>query len=220
MKATPQKQKNKNFEFVSGQVLPFPYAYGGVPWGMYPGLFQQQQQQQHQNGAQSGSTTPITTNGNARRPGSPGSSGGANTNGTVTPGPPELTNGQVAPASAAAAANGQVPPIQLFPAAYIDPSGAFLRGAAPPHANAGLRLIQPNTQGPLVMNNGLAMAAAAAPQTSLGFSVNGSAGSRRESMDRGSSSAFSPSLLEQYKNKGGWPNYAGGLGNGKLIMAK
>ena len=181
---------------------------------MYPGLFQQQQQQQHQNGAQSGSTTPITTNGNARRPGSPGSSGGANTNGTVTPGPPELTNGQVAPASAT---NGQVPPIQLFPAAYIDPSGAFLRGAAPPHANAGLRLIQPNTQGPLVMNNGLAMAG---PQTSLGFSVNGSAGSRRESMDRGSSSAFSPSLLEQYKNKGGWPNYAGGLGNGKLIMAK
>ena len=176
---------------------------------MYPGLFQQQQAQQQQNGAQSGSTTPITQNGNARRPGSPGSSGGANTNGTVTPGPPELTNGQVAPASAA---NGQVPPIQLFPAAYIDPSGAFMRGVNPP--NAGLRLIQPNTQGPLVMNNGLAMAPA--PQSSLGF--NGTAGSRRESMDRGSNSAFSPSLLEQYKNKG-WPNY-GALGNGKLIMAK
>ena len=213
--------KIDKFFLISGQghaglsVLPFPYAYGaaGVPWGMYPGLFQQQQTQQ-QNGAQSGSTTPITTNGNARRPGSPGSSGGANTNGTVTPGPPELTNGQVAPS---AGQNGQVPPIQLFPAAYIDPSGAFLRGAAPP-PNAGLRLIQPNgTQGPLVMNNGLAMAATAGPQTSLGF--NGSAGSRRESMDRGSSSAFSPSLLDQYKNKGGWPNY-GALGNGKLIIAK
>ena len=79
-------------------------------------------------------------------------------------------------------------------------------------------LVHP-TQGPLVVNNGLAMAGVQ-PPSSLGFgapnstanmnSLSGNSGptsaSRRESMDRGSS-AFSPSLLEQYKNKG-WPNYS------------
>ena len=75
------------------------------------------------------------------------------------------------------------------------------------------------------MNNSLAMAAAAAalqPQTSLGFpaaaSNGGSTGaSRRESMDRGSNSTFSPSVLEQYKNKG-WPTY-NALGTGKFRKA-
>ena len=113
------------FYFIfSGQaglsVLPFPYAYpgGGVPWGaMYPGLVQQQQSQ---NGG-SGSTTPGP--GGGRRPGSPSS--GTTTNGTVTPGPPELQNGGLTNGTAAAAG---VPPIHLFPAgaAYIDPtSGAY-----------------------------------------------------------------------------------------------
>lgn len=175
---------------------------------MYPGLFQQQQAAsgQQQNGTQSGSTTPVTSNGTNRRPGSPGSNGGTNTNGTVTPGPPELQNGGPPP-----------PGIQLFPAAYIDPSSgaAFLRGGHPhnPGQAAGLRLIQPQAaQGPLVMNNGLV-----APQNSLGFASNGgsSGQSRRESMDRGSLSAFSPSLLEQYKNKA-WPTY-NALGTGMKI---
>lgn len=175
---------------------------------MYPGLFQQQQQ----NGTgQSGSTTPVTSNG-TRRPGSPGS------NGTGTPGPPELQNGV-----AVSAANGMPPQhgIQLFPAAYIDPSSGqtFLRGAAPTAAAAaaGLRLIQPQgPQGPMMMNNVLA----AQPQTSLGFASNGSSSgaSRRESMDRGSSSAFSPSLLEQYKNKGWTTSYALGTGKALLFM--
>lgn len=171
---------------------------------MYPGLFQQQQQ----NGTgQSGSTTPTVTSNGTRRPGSPGS------NGTVTPGPPELQNG----VPAVSAANGmQQHGIQLFPAAYIDPSSGqtFLRGAAPnaaAAAAAGLRLIQPQgPQGHMMMNNVLA----AQPQTSLGFASNGSSSgaSRRESMDRGSSSAFSPSLLEQYKNKGWTTSYALGTG--------
>ena len=110
--------------YFSGQaglsVLPFPYAYpgGGVPWGaMYPGLVQQQQSQ---NGG-SGSTTPGP--GGGRRPGSPSS--GTTTNGTVTPGPPELQNGGLTNGTATAAG---VPPIHLFPAgaAYIDPtSGAY-----------------------------------------------------------------------------------------------
>ena len=174
----------------------------------------------------SGSTTPGP---NGRRPGSPSS--GATTNGTVTPGPPELQNGGL-PATNGATPAG-VPPIHLFPAAatYIDPaSGAFLRGPTPPQGAAGLRLVNP-TQGPFVANNGLAVAAGVAgqPPNSLGFgqpnsttninsiSGNGSA-SRRESMDRGSST-FSPSLLDQYKNKAGWPaNYATSLGAGKFSL--
>ena len=199
-----------------------------MPWGVNYGLIQQQQQQQQQsqqNGAGgSGSTTPGP---NGRRPGSPSS--GATTNGTVTPGPPELQNGGL-PATNGATPTG-VPPIHLFPAAatYIDPaSGAFLRGPTPPQGAAGLRLVHP-TQGPFVANNGLAVAAGVAgqPPNSLGFgqpnsttninsiSGNGSA-SRRESMDRGSST-FSPSLLDQYKNKAGWPNYTTSLGAGKFI---
>ena len=193
-----------------------------MPWGVNYGLIQQQQQQSQQNGAGgSGSTTPGP---NGRRPGSPSS--GATTNGTVTPGPPELQNGGL-PATNGATPAG-VPPIHLFPAAatYIDPSGAFLRGPTPPQGAAGLRLVHP-TQGPFVANNGLAVAAGVQPPNSLGFgqpnsttninsiSGNGSA-SRRESMDRGSST-FSPSLLDQYKNKAGWPNYTTSLGAGKFI---
>ena len=165
-------------------ILPFPYsaypgaAATGVPWGMYPGLFQQQQ-----NGTQSGSTTPVTSvNGTVqpggRRPGSPGSSGG-NTNGTVTPGPPELQNGGLpVPVSTA---NGMQP--MLFPTAYIDPvSGAsFVRGAAHPHPGAGagaLRLIQPQaTPGMMAMPNtvnnvALASAAIAAAQQQAQVSTN------------------------------------------------
>ena len=150
-------------------ILPFPYsAYpgaAGVPWGMYPGLFQQQQ-----NGTQSGSTTPVTSvNGTVqpagRRPGSPGSSGG-NTNGTVTPGPPELQNGGLPAGLPVSTANGMQP--MLFPTAYIDPvSGAsFVRGAAHPHPGAGagaLRLIQPQAQGLMMPNtvNNVALASAA-----------------------------------------------------------
>ena len=203
-----------------------------MPWGVNYGLIQQQQQQQQQQQSQqngaggSGSTTPGP---NGRRPGSPSS--GATTNGTVTPGPPELQNGGL-PATNGATPAG-VPPIHLFPAAatYIDPaSGAFLRGPTPPQGAAGLRLVHP-TQGPFVANNGLAVAAGVAgqPPNSLGFgqpnsttninsiSGNGSA-SRRESMDRGSST-FSPSLLDQYKNKAGWPaNYTTSLGAGKFSL--
>ena len=41
----------------------------------------------------------------------------------------------------------------------------------------------------------------------------GFSGDRRDSMDRNSQTAFSPSLMDQYnKNKPGWPNY-GPLGN-------
>ena len=231
------------FLYFSGNptILPFPYsAYPGatgLPWGMYPnGLFQQQ------NGTQSGSTTPVTSvNGTvqpagARRPGSPGSSGG-NTNGTVTPGPPELQNGSLTvPVSTA---NGMQP--MLFPTAYIDPvSGAVVRGAAHPHPGAGagaLRLIQPQAQGLMMPNaavNNVALASAAIaaaqqaqqPQTGLTMANGGSSGaSRRESMDRGSST-FSPSFSEQYKNKAagvnaaaaaagaGWPNSYGALGTG------
>ena len=202
-----------------------------MPWGVNYGLIQQQQQQQQQsqqNGAGgSGSTTPGP---NGRRPGSPSS--GATTNGTVTPGPPELQNGGF-PATNGATPAG-VPPIHLFPAAAhtyaIDPaSGAFLRtGATPPQGGpAGLRLVHP-TQGQFVAaNNGMAVAAGVGqPPNSLGFgqpnsttninsiSGNGSA-SRRESMDRGSST-FSPSLLDQYKNKAGWPANYTGLGAGKF----
>jgi len=209
-------------------ILPFPYsAYpggAGLPWGMYPnGLFQQQ------NGTQSGSTTPVTSvNGTVqpggRRPGSPGSSGG-NTNGTVTPGPPELQNGGLGvPVSTA---NGMQP--MLFPTAYIDPvTGQVVRGAAHPGAGAGaLRLIQnPQAQGMMMPNSQVALAAVAAaaaqqqaqqPQMANGGS---SGASRRESMDRGSST-FSPSLSEQYKNKAaavnaaagaGWPTSYGALG--------
>lgn len=47
----------------------------------------------------------------------------------------------------------------------------------------------------------------------LGFSFPGFSGGRRDSMDRNSQTAFSPSLMDQYnKNKPGWPNY-GPLGN-------
>ena len=132
---------------------------------MYPGLFQQQQ-----NGTQSGSTTPVTSvNGTVqpagRRPGSPGSSGG-NTNGTVTPGPPELQNGGLPAGLPVSTANGMQP--MLFPTAYIDPvSGAsFVRGAAHPHPGAGagaLRLIQPQAQGLMMPNtvNNVALASAA-----------------------------------------------------------
>ena len=126
---------------------------------MYPnGLFQQQ------NGTQSGSTTPVTSvNGTVqpggRRPGSPGSSGG-NTNGTVTPGPPELQNGGLGvPVSTA---NGMQP--MLFPTAYIDPvTGQVVRGAAHPGAGAGaLRLIQnPQAQGMMMPNSQVALATAA-----------------------------------------------------------
>ena len=142
---------------------------------MYPGLFQQQQ-----NGTQSGSTTPVTSvNGTVqpggRRPGSPGSSGG-NTNGTVTPGPPELQNGGLTQVPVSTA-NGMQP--MLFPTAYIDPvSGAsFVRGAAHPHPGApgagALRLIQPQATpagmmaampNPAVNNVALATAAIAAAQ--------------------------------------------------------
>ena len=153
------------FFYLSGNptILPFPYsAYpggAGLPWGMYPnGLFQQQ------NGTQSGSTTPVTSvNGTVqpggRRPGSPGSSGG-NTNGTVTPGPPELQNGGLGvPVSTA---NGMQP--MLFPTAYIDPvTGQVVRGAAHPGAGAGaLRLIQnPQAQGMMMPNSQVALATAA-----------------------------------------------------------
>ena len=95
-----------------------------------------------------------------RRPGSPGSSGG-NTNGTVTPGPPELQNGGLGvPVSTA---NGMQP--MLFPTAYIDPvTGQVVRGAAHPGAGAGaLRLIQPQAQGLMMPNtvNNVALASAA-----------------------------------------------------------
>jgi hypothetical protein len=44
-------------------------------------------------------------------------------------------------------------------------------------------------------------------------SFPGFSGGRRDSMDRNSQTAFSPSLIDQYnKNKPGWPNY-GPLGN-------
>ena len=127
------------FFYFSGQglsVLPFPY-YGGMPWGMYPGLVQQQQQQSQQNGG-SGSNTPGP---NGRRPGSPSS--GATTNGTVTPGPPELQNG------GPATNGGQVPiagvthtPMSFFPAAahYIHNGPNPLRGPTPPQGAAALHL--------------------------------------------------------------------------------
>ena len=61
------------------------------------------------------------------------------------------------------------------------------------------------------------------PQTGLAMANGSSSGaSRRESMDRGSS-AFSPSLSEQYKNKAaagtaGWPTSYGALGTGKSFF--
>ena len=109
-------------------------------------------------------------------------------------------------------------------------TGAFLRGPTPPQgaaaaAAAGLRLVHPAGQ-QLVVNNGMALHTAAAaaaaqgiqppggtlgafgaPHTSTANVINsGSTGaaSRRESMDK----AFSPSILEQYKNKG-WPSFTG-----------
>merc|ERR550519_2902954 len=74
---------------------------------------------------------------------------------------------------------------------------------------------------PTVNNGQLALAsaaiAAAQQQAQQPQMANGgsSGASRRESMDRGSS-AFSPSLSEQYKNKAagtaGWPTSYGALG--------
>ena len=103
-------------------------------------------------------------------------------------------------------------------------TGAFLRGPTPPQgaaaaaaAAAGLRLVHPAAGQQLVVNNGLAiggvhppgntLGAFGAPHTSTANVINsGSTGaaSRRESMDK----AFSPSILEQYKNKG-WPSFTG-----------
>ena len=54
------------------------------------------------------------------------------------------------------------------------------------------------------------------------FYILGFSGGRRDSVDRNSQTAFSPSLIDQYnKNKQGWPNY-GPLGNpaGKKGCAK
>lgn len=122
--------------------------------------------------------------------------------------------------------------LKVFPT-YIDPaSGAMVRMAGPTGAGQvppGLRLIGPGAGGaPLLINGAQGLPGAAQlnlqQQNSLGYGGSNSLGSpsvnslsgfsagRRDSMDRQSQSAFSPSLIEQYtKNKAaGWPSY--GLG--------
>eukprot|EP00095_Tigriopus_kingsejongensis_P004304 snap_masked-scaffold346_size200932-processed-gene-1.3 protein:Tk04304 transcript:snap_masked-scaffold346_size200932-processed-gene-1.3-mRNA-1 annotation:"hypothetical protein DAPPUDRAFT_308458" len=121
---------------------------------------------------------------------------------------------------------------QVFPTTYIDPAtGTVVRMTGPGGGQipAGLRLITQGAGGaPLLINGGQGLAGAAQlnmPQNSLGYGANTSLGSpsisslagfstgRRDSMDRNSQSAFSPSLIEQYtKNKAAaaWPPY--GLG--------
>ncbi len=201
-------------------MLPFPYAaYGGsFPWGIYPAaLLQQQQQQQQQQ--QNGATTPTA---NGRRATTPNTS-------ATTPGPPDMPNGaqfpHVFPAGAAVA------PVSAA-GAFYDPSGLVrLPGAAgAAQANmaaaANIRMMTPtgaannaNAGNPTIVNNpNTQFNLTQQQQNSLGYGGNGSigspaislsgfSGSRRDSMDRASSTAFSPSLEKTKSAQCGWPNY-------------
>ena len=212
-------------------------AAGGaaLPW-MYqqPNMVQQQQQQQQQNGSVNGAVTP-TQNG-LKRPGSP-STNGANTpesvaaaaaagaaaglpNGAVPPNymvpffdPMRMANPaqvQAALAAAAAAANGMPPLRPVHPGAAAVSGAPLLigNGQAGPGGGAG-----PSASvAPAGFPSPLGLGPQA--QNSLGYGSNsnplGGLSSRRDSADR-AQPAFSPSLVEQYKNKapGGQPAWPG-----------
>lgn len=218
-------------------VLPYAYPFGpaaaaaaaagggaALPWQMYQQHNMLQQQQQQQNGSVNGAVTP-TQNG-LKRPGSP-STNGANT--------PE----SVAAAAAAGLPNGAVPPNYMVPffdpMRMANPAQvqAALAAAAAANGIPPLRPVHPGAAAvsgaPLLINNGqrpdgpsvsVAPAGFASPlglgpqaQNSLGYGGNsnplGGLSSRRESADR-AQPAFSPSLVEQFKNKApGQPSWPG-----------
>ena len=196
-----------------------------------------QQQQQQQNGSVNGAVTP-TQNG-LKRPGSP-STNGANTpesvaaaaaagaaaglpNGAVPPNymvpffdPMRMANpAQVQAALAAAAAANGIPSLRpVHPGAaavsgapllinngQAGPGGAGGGGAGPSVSVAPAGFASPLGLGPQAQN-------------SLGYGGNsnplgGGLSSRRDSADR-AQPAFSPSLVEQYKNKApSQPSWAG-----------
>ena len=185
---------------------------------------QQQQQQQQQNGSVNGAVTP-TQNG-LKRPGSP-STNGANTPESVAAQAAQaagLPNGAVPP-------NYMVPffdPMRMANPAQVQ---AALAAAAAAAANGmpPLRPVHPGAAAvsgaPLLINNGqagpdvprsVAPAGFASPlglgppaQNSLGYGGNsnplGGLSSRRDSAGDRAQPAFSPSLVEQYKNKPSWP---------------
>jgi len=161
-------------------MLPMPY-YGvpGVPW--YPPLPQMQNgsASNHQNGSgrpPRPSTPPASQNGSTPGTGGDGVAGTA--------------------------------PYQIIPAYY----DVRLPGSGVPP----VRLLSP---APVLINSGTqSLGAPFSSLNSLGFnsnnlpnlgsplsSVSGSGFGRRDSLDRNSSSAFSPSLDQFGKNKPGWP---------------
>jgi len=174
-------------------VLPVPY-YAGVPW--YPAAaagvpIQNGSTPQNGSAPQNGANRPP-------RQASPGSQNGTTPG---TPGPPE---GLAVTA-----------PYQVIPAYY----DVRLPGANVPP----VRLVSP---APVLINSGgtQSLGAPFSSLNSLGFSnsnlanlgspissVSGSGFGRRDSLDRSSQSAFSPSLDQFGKNKPGWPP-GGGYG--------